>query len=333
MDMKDGTMTPMAQKQHHPAQQPQTPRSNTPPTAVGLSSPPDDTQAFSQFIYPPKGLAYEVEDEEAEGVWGYLIPAAGTDGDVLVLRKRAACPVSLSSTGKKDGHQKVGKHHYKKQEEQYEERKADSGVPASGYLIGRHQECGKHRWTWCRDFSLLTMDIDRRVHGPNISNRHCLFFSENKGGSTICIVEDLSQNGTYVNDKLVGRNQRRELNDGDEISILDAARYLFRYPRTKNSNGFHQQYTIQEQLGKGHFATVYLCVEKSTGIRYAVKKFEKRPGSGEKSKADGLQQEVAVLMGVSHANVLCLKDTFDESDGMYLVLELAPEGSFSTGSS
>jgi len=41
---------------------------------------------------------------------------------------------------------------------------------------------------------------------------------------------------------------------------------------------------------------------------------------------DGLQQEIAVLMGVSHPNMLCLKDTFDESDGVYLVLELAPEG-------
>ena len=31
-------------------------------------------------------------------------------------------------------------------------------------------------------------------------------------------------------------------------------------------------------------------------------------------------------MGVSHPNMLCLKDTFNESDGVYLVLELAPEG-------
>lgn len=41
---------------------------------------------------------------------------------------------------------------------------------------------------------------------------------------------------------------------------------------------------------------------------------------------DGLQQEIAVLMGVSHPGLLCLKDTFDEDDGVYLVLELAPEG-------
>ncbi|KAK4942113.1 serine/threonine protein kinase, partial [Elasticomyces elasticus] len=65
---------------------------------------------------------------------------------------------------------------------------------------------------------------------------------------------------------------------------------------------------------------------RCTGLRYAVKKFEKRTGPGERSKVDGLQQEIAVLMSVSHPNMLCLKDTFDEPDGVYLILELAPEG-------
>lgn len=83
---------------------------------------------------------------------------------------------------------------------------------------------------------------------------------------------------------------------------------------------------MREQLGKGHFASVYLCVEKNTGMRFAVKKFEKRAGPGERSKVEGLQQEIAVLMGVSHPNLLCLKDTFDEDDGVYLILDLAPEG-------
>lgn len=153
-----------------------------------------------------------------------------------------------------------------------------------------------------------------------------MIFKENKGGDAVALVEDLSGNGTFVNEALVGRNKRRELNDGDEISIVDEARFLFRYPKYRNSNAFMQQYTIQEQLGKGHFATVYLCVEKCTGQRYAVKKFEKRPGSGERSRAEGFQQEIAVLMGVSHPKVLCLKEAFDERDGIFLVLDLAPEG-------
>ena len=159
-----------------------------------------------------------------------------------------------------------------------------------------------------------------------VSNRHALLFSENRGGGTLAILEDLSGNGTFVNEALVGRNKRRELEDGDEISIVNEARYVFRYPHSRETSAFKQKYQLLEQLGKGHFATVFLCVEKESGQRFAVKRFEKRTGPSERSKVDGLQQEVAVLMGVSHPSVLCLKDTFDENDGFYLVLELAPEG-------
>ena len=140
------------------------------------------------------------------------------------------------------------------------------------------------------------------------------------------MLEDLSSNGTFVNEAMVGRNKRRQLKDQDEITVLDGARFTFRYPKKRNTNAFFQQYDLLQQLGKGHFATVHLCVEKSNGFRYAVKVFSKRPGPEDKSKTDGLQQEIAVLMGVSHPNVLCLKDTFDEENGVFLVLELAPEG-------
>lgn len=142
----------------------------------------------------------------------------------------------------------------------------------------------------------------------------------------VAILEDLSSNGTFINDAIVGRNRHRELEDGDEVTILHEARFVFRYPRSRSANGFHQQYRIHKQLGKGHFATVYLCVERATGTRYAVKVFEKRAGDSQRSQADPLQQEIALLMGVNHPNLLCIKDTFDEADGVYLVLELAPEG-------
>lgn len=291
------------------AEQRATPVSSPPPSSLragGLSSPPSDTQPFSQFLAPPP-YSYEVEDEEAEGVWGYLVPVDGVS-DTLVLRKRAACPVPGKGVAAPSGQKKVSKKHYVEQEVNYETHKANMGTPSGGYLIGRHPEC------------------DRVINVATVSNRHCLFFSEHKNGDALAVLEDLSGNGTYVNDAFVGRNKRRELHDGDEISILSSARFIFRYPRRRDTNAFRQQYSIQGQLGKGHFATVYLATEKSSGVRYAVKKFEKRSGPGERSKVDGLQQEIAVLMGVSHPNMLCLKDTFDEADGVYLVLELAPEG-------
>lgn len=168
--------------------------------------------------------------------------------------------------------------------------------------------------------------LDRKLELPTISNRHCLIFNENKKGQAVAFVEDLSSNGTFVNEAIVGRNKRRELQNADEISVLDQARFMFYYPKNRDSNGFRQQYKILQQLGKGHFATVYLCVERSTGMQYAVKRFERRHGDSGKSQTDGLQQEIGVLKSVSHPNMLCLKDTFDEEDGVYLVLELAPEG-------
>lgn len=257
-------------------------------------SSPGDTQAFSQFIYPPRAFADGVNDEATEGVWGYLIPLNDKVRESLVLRKRGDCSDIRGGSPKAKPEKRVW-------------RQVQGHLPG-GYLVGRHLECD------------MVIDI------PTISNRHFLIFSENRKGGVVAVLEDLSSNGTFINDALVGRNKHRELDDGDEVSILDQMRFVFRYPRTRDSNGFHHQYRILEQLGKGHFATVYLCVERATGSQYAAKVFERRSGDSQMSNAETLQQEIALLMGVNHPNLLCLKEAFDENDGVYLVTELAPEG-------
>lgn len=115
----------------------------------GLSSPPSDTQPLSQFLVPPP-LAYEVDDEEGEGVWGYLIPLnynglpSASQSEVLVLRRRAACPVPSDDVGNVSGRDRLGKDALKNQEEKYEGEKANWGTPAGGYLLGRHGECGEY---------------------------------------------------------------------------------------------------------------------------------------------------------------------------------------------
>lgn len=275
-----------------------------------LSSPPQDTQPLSQYVDRHPALSEDVVDELKEGVWGYLVPLDPKYGDKpLVLKKRVACPVDDAIEAASEA-EKKGKDDTSaatKEEEEYEKTKV-KGVSAGGYLIGRHAEC------------------DVVVSEGVVSNRHCLIFAESVGTDTVAFVEDVSSNGTYVNEALVGRNQRRELKDQDEIAVHSKARFVFRYPQSRQTSTFQQQYTLMEKLGKGHFAEVYLCVEKATGKRYAVKIFTKHSGPEDKSKTEGLQQEIGVLMGVSHPNVLCLKDTFTERDHVYLVLELAPEG-------
>ncbi|ERF71301.1 hypothetical protein EPUS_03455 [Endocarpon pusillum Z07020] len=304
---KDGTVTPPegrpSQIRHH------TPASS--PRLNALSSPPGDTQPLSQFVFPPRDLG-DSDEEPDESTWGYLHPLDERWGKKLIMKKRPACPAPAAPLEKarlKHKKQDRPTGNLAKDEERYEKTKREVGFPAGGYLIGRHPECD------------VLVDI------PTISNRHCLLFSEHKHGETIAVLEDLSSNGTFVNEAIVGRNKRRELEDGDEITIVDEARFVFRYPRRqRESSAFRSQFRMLQQLGKGHFASVYLCIEKATGFKYAVKKFERRMGDSQRSQTEGLQQEIAVLMSVSHPNVLCLKETFDEADGVYLVLELAPEG-------
>ncbi|KAK6511431.1 hypothetical protein TWF481_000348 [Arthrobotrys musiformis] len=250
------------------------------------------TQVASQFVVPPA---------ENSDVWGYLLPldmdkSLGL-GDVLTLKKRSACddePASVVAGFKKPrGRPAAGK---------------AKGAP-SGYLIGRHQEC------------------DLRLTQPTVSNRHCVIFREVSGKTSKAIIEDLSSNGTFIGGSNVGRNNRRELRNGDEIKLVDGVRFMFRYPQQQATGSFSDNFEIPSNgtLGSGHFATVFVAIEKSTGVKYAVKVFKKRRKDDGRGQM-GLQQEIAVLMSVHHPNVLCLKETFDEDDGIYLILELASQG-------
>lgn len=108
-----------------------------------LSSPPQDTQAFSQYPADNKeALVDEVEDEVKEGVWGYLFPLDTKYGRPLVLKKRSACPLPDMVADKGLNGDAKGKSPLRKGEEAYEQTKV-KGVPSGGYLIGRHPECGE----------------------------------------------------------------------------------------------------------------------------------------------------------------------------------------------
>ena len=74
------------------------------------------------------------------------MPLDPSAGETLVLRKRTACPAPEPfdefGKGKKRGSKPTSRKKYEKEEDAYEEIKVKTGFPASGYLIGRHPECG-----------------------------------------------------------------------------------------------------------------------------------------------------------------------------------------------
>ena len=85
-----------------------------------------------------------MKDEEEEGVWGYLIPLDGSPQDqkTMVLKQRSACQMPEGKTTKAQSVRSVDPKEYTRQEEEYEKSKTRS-IPAGGYILGRHPECGK----------------------------------------------------------------------------------------------------------------------------------------------------------------------------------------------
>lgn len=83
-------------------------------------------------------------------------------------------------------------------------------------------------------------------------------------------------------------------------------------------------YDIKEQLGSGNFAVVKLGVHKKTGEKVAIKIIDK--SNCEEADNENIQTEVDVMRSISHPNIVCLKDIYDNKDKLYLVLELVTGG-------
>lgn len=78
-------------------------------------------------------------------------------------------------------------------------------------------------------------------------------------------------------------------------------------------------YDLKKEIGSGNFSIVKLAVNRKTGEEVAVKIIEKKRVG---TKKDMLQTEIDILQKVHHPNVVALKELFETSTHIYLVMEL-----------
>lgn len=137
---KEGTITPPSPVQPRQLLSPTI--NDAAPSQTCLDS---QTQPFSQLNFPLPAHNYQVEDEEAERVWGYLVPidAKSTKFGALVLKERQICKQDDSGPQKPKEDVNVSKLEYINQEKNIEKQKS-KGLPSKGYLVGRHPECGQY---------------------------------------------------------------------------------------------------------------------------------------------------------------------------------------------
>jgi serine/threonine-protein kinase Chk2 len=131
---KETTATP---PQERPSQEGRRRGDDNHSQGLVFSSPPQDTQAFSQpDLIDPNAPLVEGVDELREGVWGYLLPLDNRFVQApVVLKKKGTCPPPPASlaVGSRSGGRRG-------QRASDKEPKDDS---PGGYVIGRHPECGK----------------------------------------------------------------------------------------------------------------------------------------------------------------------------------------------
>ncbi|CAK8991636.1 Calcium/calmodulin-dependent protein kinase type 1 (CaM kinase I) (CaM-KI) (CaM kinase I alpha) (CaMKI-alpha) [Durusdinium trenchii] len=88
---------------------------------------------------------------------------------------------------------------------------------------------------------------------------------------------------------------------------------------------FERRFKIGDKLGQGAFASVYVCIDKDSGEESAVKTINKAAFKSESDYA-ATMNEIKILEGLDHPNVINLKGWIEGETKIYVVTDLAKGG-------
>ncbi|WKX89322.1 hypothetical protein Q1695_008736 [Nippostrongylus brasiliensis] len=151
------------------------------------------------------------------------------------------------------------------------------------------------------------------------------------------ILTDLSFNGTYVNQKLVGKFCTHVLQNGDIISCGRADTLIFQYEEDSRQ-GYPVELTNKyimttTALGKGGYGAVMLGrLRSNCQHEVAVKILDitqlSRRFSRALSRANDVEKEVAIMLQIKHPNCVEFMDWIETQSTAYIVMELVGGGEF-----
>ncbi|KAF8586665.1 Pkinase-domain-containing protein [Ramaria rubella] len=184
---------------------------------------------------------------------------------------------------------------------------------------------------------------DLVLPGLRLSNFHgVLTWNGQPGQRSEVTLEDRSSNGTWVNNTYIKKGQKCVLRSGAAISfgaspeVPNDYRFIFRDiegQSTRHANQIWAKYDVSIELGAGAYARVYKCILRATGKEFAVKVIGKeklrRSGNGEMA----VVREIQILQQLAdfhHKNIVTLHEYFEETDSIYLILELVRGGDLLT---
>jgi serine/threonine-protein kinase Chk2 len=199
----------------------------------------------------------------------------------------------------------------------------------SSYAAGKFESCDIV-------FDKNSLDPKRYVR---ISKLHFTISCDVNDPDVPVILFDSSSNGTFVNLQLVGKNKRRIIRSGDEISILHPDIKVFKFVDNRScaekSKKFPpevtQKYFISKILGQGACGVVWLTYQVNEGGQFAmkeVKKYGLSMGARVRQCQDPskIDNEVRIMRQLQHPCCIKLLDNIDAGNQVYMFLEYCPGG-------
>ncbi|KAK7070630.1 Checkpoint kinase 2, partial [Halocaridina rubra] len=166
-----------------------------------------------------------------------------------------------------------------------------------------------------------------------VSKAHFRISQERRSATeVVTILEDLSCNGTFVNQKLIGRENKTILQNNDEISLVKPSRRVFVFHDCfKNDSGDYpseltQRYIMTKKLGEGSFGEVRLAYKQGTLERVAVKILKKKGSQILLNNIKQIENEIKLLQSVDHPNIIRLQDVIDTPEKIFIIMEVAEGG-------
>lgn len=182
----------------------------------------------------------------------------------------------------------------------------------------------------------LWMNMETSNNANNVNNNN-----SNSNNNNNLMIQDLSTNGTWLNNSKLIQGRNYILTQGDEIAVgigieKDVVRFVVHLPNVilnKNGTlqneipeetGIHKDFIIRDEIvGSGAFATVKKAIERSTGITFAAKIISKKKALG---GLDGVSRELEILKKLNHTGIVKLKAFYEDDDNYYLVMEYISGG-------
>ncbi|CAG9865306.1 unnamed protein product [Phyllotreta striolata] len=112
-----------------------------------------------------------------------------------------------------------------------------------------------------------------------------------------------------------------KVDEDDPVGEIELS-FPYREVQIKRGVDPKDLYTLEEEIGRGKFGTVYKCTEKSTGLSLAAK-FIACP---KKEDRRNVEREIDIMRSLQHPRLIQIYEAFENGKVMTVILELIQGG-------